>query len=86
MTNAVTVAGDQGGLVEFARFLRDRLNALAEEFARPEDADAGDDRIAAVEELREGHEDEVAHVRRFQAALYDAGLAWPSTHASMRRG
>ena len=41
--------------------------------ARPAD----DDRIAAVEELREGHEAVVEQVRRFQRALRH-GLAWPS--------
>ena len=62
----------------FSVFARERLGALSAEFARPEGRDSADDRIAAVEELREGHEDQVAWLRRFQGALYDAGLAWPS--------
>ncbi|MCC5579963.1 acyl-CoA dehydrogenase family protein [Microtetraspora sp. AC03309] len=36
------------------------------------------DRIAAVEELGEGHESEVRRARELQARLFDAGLAWPS--------
>ncbi|WP_122816081.1 acyl-CoA dehydrogenase family protein [Nocardioides pantholopis] len=68
-------------LAAFAGFLRERLAVLSGEFARPSDAAdraPGDDRIAAVEELREGHEEEIRWVRRFQAALYEAGIAWPS--------
>lgn len=65
-------------LAIFARFLRDRLAALVDEFAQTAGSDTDDDRIAAVEELREGHEDEVDQVRRFQGALYDAGVSWPS--------
>ena len=72
-----------GDLAPFAGFLRERLEALAPEFARPEGADPGDDRIAAVEELREGHEEDIDRVRRFQRALYDAGLAWPSGPAEL---
>lgn len=65
-------------LAAFAGFLRERLAPLVAEHARPAEADPDDDRIAAVEELREGHEEEVARARRFQRALYEAGVAWPS--------
>lgn len=66
-------------LAEFGAHLRERLAPLVDGFVgdtgtRPVD----DDRIAAVEELREGHEAVVEQVRRFQGALCDAGLAWPS--------
>jgi alkylation response protein AidB-like acyl-CoA dehydrogenase len=65
-------------LAQFPDFLRERLAPLAAEFAGPDAGDDADGRIAAVEELREGHEEHVQLVRRFQAALFDAGLAWPS--------
>ncbi|GAB92961.1 acyl-CoA dehydrogenase family protein [Gordonia rhizosphera] len=66
-------------LTAFGAHLHTRLADLTAEFARPTEA-AGDenDRIAAVEELREGHEDEVSRLREFQRALFDAGVAWPS--------
>lgn len=50
--------------------------------AEPTDDRQGSDRIASVEELREGHEEQVRLVRRLQAALYDAGYAWPSGPAA----
>lgn len=65
-------------LVPFEAWLREQLTPLVEEFARPTDGTPVDDRIAAVEELREGHEEHVEWVRSFQAALYDAGIALPS--------
>ena len=61
---------------EAERFLR----SIAGEFAET-DAERdrrASDRIASVEELGEGHELQVARVRRLQARLFDAGLAWPS--------
>lgn len=68
----------------FAEYLRDRLSGLVEEFAvAPAATDADDDRIAAVEELRDGHEAEVERVRRFQCALYEAGVGWPSGPADL---
>lgn len=65
-------------LTAFAAWLREQLAPLADEFARPANGTPVDDRIAAVEELREGHEEHVDWVRRFQAALYDARIALPS--------
>ncbi|MGV9711550.1 acyl-CoA dehydrogenase family protein [Gordonia sp. NPDC003424] len=62
----------------FAGYLRNRLAGLVGEYAQPAGARTDSDRIAAVEELREGHEDHVAMVRRFQGALFEAGIAWPS--------
>lgn len=62
----------------FADFARERLAGLTAEFAPDLVASSADDRIAAVEELREGHTEQVDQVRRFQAALADAGLSWPS--------
>lgn len=66
----------------FAAYLRERLAPLVAEFATGggQDADRGD-RIAAVEELREGHEEQVGQVRRLQAALFDAGVGMPSAPA-----
>lgn len=65
-------------LAQFPGFLRERLAPLITEFTRSDAGEDSDDRIAAVEELREGHEEQVVWVRRFQAALFDAGIAWPS--------
>lgn len=62
----------------FADYLRKRLAGLVGEFAQHAGDDAADDRIAAVEELRDGHAEQVELVRRFQRALYDAGISWPS--------
>ncbi|MDL9935333.1 acyl-CoA dehydrogenase family protein [Gordonia sp. ABSL1-1] len=72
-------------LTAFGDHLRGRLSEIAADFVthgiaagRVESAGSAEDRIAAVEELRAGHDDQVATMRRLQAALYDAGLAWPS--------
>ncbi|MDN5743595.1 MAG: acyl-CoA dehydrogenase family protein [Nocardioidaceae bacterium] len=65
-------------LAAFAEELRQRLLPLVDEFGEPVAISESEDRIASVEELREGHEDDVTRARRFQAALYDAGLAFPS--------
>ncbi|MFI0406680.1 acyl-CoA dehydrogenase family protein [Actinomadura sp. 3N508] len=64
---------------EAERFLR----SIAGEFtgdaaAGPAGGRRASDRIAAVEELGEGHELQVKQARRLQARLFDAGLAWPS--------
>ncbi|HNP55343.1 MAG TPA: acyl-CoA dehydrogenase family protein [Gordonia sp. (in: high G+C Gram-positive bacteria)] len=76
MTASPTIPTD---LTEFAAHLRERLAPLVDEYAGDTGArPADDDRIAAVEELREGHEAVVEQVRRFQRALFDTGLAWPS--------
>lgn len=64
-------------LTAFAGWLRERLAPLAAAFATSDGGGATGDRVAAVEELRAGHEDHVLWVRRFQAALYDAGVALP---------
>lgn len=75
----MTIVDVPADLAGFEAFARERLAGLVAEFAGESGArDAGDDRIAAVEELREGHEDQVDRVRAFQRALSDAGLAWPS--------
>ncbi|GAA3724662.1 alkylation response protein AidB-like acyl-CoA dehydrogenase [Spinactinospora alkalitolerans] len=71
----------QTDLTDFRDGLRAFLRRIADDFgagARLSDEHQGCDRIASVEELREGHEDRVRLVRRLQAALYDAGYAWPS--------
>lgn len=66
-------------LADFANHVRERLSEFTTEFAGTEGAEGGaEDRIAAVEELRAGHDEQVQWVRRFQAALFDVGLAWPS--------
>jgi alkylation response protein AidB-like acyl-CoA dehydrogenase len=66
-------------LAQFGAHLRERLAPLVDEYAGDTGArPADDDRIAAVEELREGHEAVVEQVRRFQRALFDTELAWPS--------
>lgn len=80
----MTIAEIPRDLTGFGEFLRARLAGLTAEFARADDAGRpGDDRIAAVEELRAGHEEQVRVVRRFQAALYDAGIALPSAPAAL---
>ncbi|CAM3331104.1 acyl-CoA dehydrogenase family protein [Nocardioides dubius] len=65
-------------LAAFADHVREQLQALAPAFVGEPSALEDDDRIASVEELRDGHEEEVAQVRALQAALFDAGIAWPS--------
>lgn len=65
-------------LAGFAEELKERLSPLVAEFAQAGEDVQTDDRIASVEELRDGHEEQVALARRFQAALYDAGLAFPA--------
>lgn len=76
MTASPTIPTD---LAQFGAHLRERLGPLIDEYAGDTGArPADDDRIAAVEELREGHEALVEQVRRFQGALFEAGLAWPS--------
>ena len=65
-------------LASFADWLRVRLAQLTADFATSDGDAVVDDRIAAVEELRAGHEEQVRWARRFQAALYDAGVALPS--------
>ncbi|GAB93860.1 acyl-CoA dehydrogenase family protein [Gordonia rhizosphera] len=65
----------------FAGYVRERMTPHLGEFAQAGAGAAGaerDDHIAAVEELREGHEEQVACMRRLQRVLYDAGIAWPS--------
>ena len=62
----------------FTAHLREVLAPLRERFADGGTRHTEGDRVAAVEELRDGHTDEVARVRRFQAALFDLGVAWPS--------
>ncbi|MFC5749648.1 acyl-CoA dehydrogenase family protein [Actinomadura rugatobispora] len=64
---------------EAERFLR----SIAGEFAGAGTAGrrGPSDRVAAVEELGEGHEEHVAKVRELQARLFDAGLARPSAPA-----
>ncbi|AFA75945.1 putative acyl-CoA dehydrogenase [Gordonia polyisoprenivorans VH2] len=77
----MTLTGIPTGLDAFARYLRRRLADLTGEFCSaaedPVTDDFGGDRIAAVEELRAGHEEVVARMRRLQGALFDAGVAWP---------
>ncbi|WCB37434.1 acyl-CoA dehydrogenase family protein [Gordonia polyisoprenivorans] len=77
----MTLSGIPTGLDAFARYLRRRLADLSGEFCSaavdPVTDDFGGDRIAAVEELRAGHEEVVARMRRLQGALFDAGVAWP---------
>ncbi|MGI5158969.1 acyl-CoA dehydrogenase family protein [Microbispora sp. CA-102843] len=53
------------------------LRSIAAEGAREADQRESD-RIAAVEELGEGHELQVKQARELQARLFDAGFAWPS--------
>ncbi|MGW5383587.1 acyl-CoA dehydrogenase family protein [Nocardia sp. NPDC003963] len=65
-------------LASFGAHLRAELADLAHEFAHAKRADPADGRIAAVEELRDGHEAVVRRMREFQAALFGAGVAWPS--------
>ncbi|GAB2848501.1 acyl-CoA dehydrogenase family protein [Actinocorallia aurea] len=71
-----TTDGLEGFRAEAEAFLR----SIAGEFAGTdtERERRSSDRIASVEELGEGHEAQVEVVRRLQARLFDAGLAWPS--------
>ncbi len=74
----MTAVAAPAGPGVFEAELRARLAPLAERFAAADsDGPRGGDRIAAVEELREGHEEQVRRVREFQAALFDAGIALP---------
>ncbi|MFI0351256.1 acyl-CoA dehydrogenase family protein [Actinomadura sp. 9N407] len=62
---------------EAERFLR----SIAGEFAGAAGGagqDPPSDRIAAVEELGEGYDQQFKRARELQARLFDAGLAWPS--------
>lgn len=72
----LTIARD-AGLAEFRDHAIRLLEPLRDD-ELPGSTEESDDRIAAVEEVGEGHAAEVARVRRFQASLYDVGLAWPS--------
>lgn len=65
-------------LTGFADHLRTRLTPLADELVSAPTESVDSDRIAAVEELRAGHDAKVANMRRLQRALFDAGIAWPS--------
>lgn len=68
-------------LTAFADYLRERLNPLMSRFVdggRRSDDRERSDRIASVEELREGHEAQVLRMRELQSALAQAGIAWPS--------
>jgi alkylation response protein AidB-like acyl-CoA dehydrogenase len=80
VTSVTTTGIAPQGISEFAVFLRERLASLVGEFTQSGDGhdDGSGDRIAAVEELREGHEEIVARVRALQGALFTAGIAWPS--------
>ncbi|MGV9792681.1 acyl-CoA dehydrogenase family protein [Gordonia sp. NPDC003422] len=72
----VEVPGDLGA---FAEYVRTRVGTFVNEFdSTTEDSVDSSDRIAAVEELRDGHDAAVATQRRLQRALFDAGIAWPS--------
>ncbi len=65
----------------FREELQTFLESIEADFGagtEPTEDRQGSDRIASVEELREGHEAQVRLVRRLQATLYDAGYAWPS--------
>lgn len=65
-------------LTGFADHLRTRLTPLADELVSAPTESVDSDRIAAVEELRAGHDATVANMRRLQRALFDAGIASPS--------
>lgn len=78
--DSIGLNDDSIGLDEFRDEAERFLRSIAGEFT-----DAGlaegrrsPDRIAAVEELGEGHELQVKKARELQARLFDAGLAQPS--------
>mgnify|MGYP001763642228 FL=1 len=77
MTSGVATAVPRD-LAGFADQLRTRLRPLADELVSAPTESVDSDRIAAVEELRAGHDAKVANMRRLQRALFDAGIAWPS--------
>ncbi|MFW0783406.1 acyl-CoA dehydrogenase family protein [Gordonia sp. CPCC 206044] len=70
-------------VASFAAHVRERLAPFVGQFTQAVDSDTDDDRIAAVEELRAGHDEQVARMRKLQSVLYDAGIAWPSGPADL---